>query len=87
MNNYNPDTRFSSIDHMGRYAFGNQPAITKWNLARFAECLLTLINPKKDEALKMATEIIDKFDKIYEEKWFDRSGSFRGYPESDQTNA
>ena len=70
MNNYNPDTRFSSIDHMGRYAFGNQPAITKWNLARFAECLLTLINPKKDESVKIATEVIDKFDRQYEEKWF-----------------
>ena len=70
MNNYNPDTCFSSIDHMGRYAFGNQPAITKWNLARFAECLLILINPKKDEAVKIATEVIDKFDKQYEKKWF-----------------
>ncbi len=70
MDSYNPGTCFSSIDHMGRYAYGNQPAITKWNLARFAECLLTLINPKKDDAMKMATELIDKFDKIYEEKWF-----------------
>ena len=70
MNNYNPDTCFSSIDHMRRYAFGNQPAITKWNLARFAECLLILINPKKDEAIKIATEVIDKFDKQYEKKWF-----------------
>ena len=70
MNNYNPDTCFSSIDHMGRYAFGNQPAITKWNLARFAECLLTLINPKKDESVKIATEVINKFDRQYEEKWF-----------------
>ena len=70
MNNYNPDTCFSSIDRMGRYAFGNQPAITKWNLARFAECLLTLINPKKDESVKIATEVIDKFDRQYEEKWF-----------------
>ena len=70
MNNYNPDTCFSSIDHMGRYAFGNQPAITKWNLARFAECLLTLINPKKDESVKIAKEVIDKFDRQYEEKWF-----------------
>ncbi len=71
MDSYNLGTCFSSIDHMGRYAYGNQPAIAKWNLARFAECLLTLINPKKDEALKMATELIDKFDKIYEEKWLD----------------
>ena len=71
MDSYNLGTCFSSIDHMGRYAYGNQPAIAKWNLARFAECLLTLINPKKDVALKMATELIDNFDKIYEEKWFD----------------
>jgi len=71
MDSYNLGTCFSSIDHVGRYAYGNQPAITKWNLARFAECLLTLINPKKDVALKMATELIDNFDKIYEEKWFD----------------
>ena len=71
MDSYNLDTCFSSIDHMGRYAYGNQPAIAKWNLARFAECLLILINPKKDDALKMATELIDLFDKIYEEKWFD----------------
>ena len=69
MDNYNPDTCFSSIDHMGRYAYGNQPAITKWNLARFAECLLSLINPKKDEALKKATDLINKFDKKYEERW------------------
>ena len=48
MDSYNLGTCFSSIDHMGRYAYGNQPAITKWNLARFAECLLTLINLNKD---------------------------------------
>ena len=78
MDSYNLGTCFSSIDHMGRYAYGNQPAITKWNLARFAECLLTLINPKKDDALKMATELIDKFDKIYEEKWFNMMKSKLG---------
>ncbi len=70
MDSYNPDTCFSSIDHMGRYAYGNQPAITKWNLTRFAECLLPLINPKNDEAVKIATEVIDQFDKQFEEKWF-----------------
>ena len=78
MDSYNLGTCFSSIDHMGRYAYGNQPAITKWNLARFAECLLTLINPNKDDALKMATELIDKFDKIYEEKWFNMMKSKLG---------
>ena len=70
MDVYNPNTCFSSIDHMGRYAYGNQPDIAKWNLARFAECLLPFINPKKDEAIKIATELINKFDKKYEEKWF-----------------
>ena len=70
MDSYNPDTCFSSIDHMGRYAYGNQPAITKWNLTRFAECLLPLINPKNDEAVKIATKVIDQFDKKYNEKWF-----------------
>ena len=68
---------------MGRYAYGNQPAITKWNLARFAECLLTLINPKKDDSLKMATELIDKFDKIYEEKWFNMMKSIKRFVELD----
>ena len=63
---------------MGRYAYGNQPAIAKWNLARFAECLLTLINPKKDDALKIATELIDKFDKIYEKKWLNMMKSKLG---------
>ena len=84
MDSYNLGTCFSSIDHMGRYAYGNQPAITKWNLARFAESLLTLLNPKKDEALKMATELIDKFDKIYEEKWFNMMKNKMGLIDNDK---
>ena len=43
MDTYDPKTVFSSIDHQGRYAYCNQPIITKWNLARFAECLIPLI--------------------------------------------
>ena len=45
MNNYNPDTVFSSIDRYGRYSFMNQRSIGKWNIARFAETLIVLINP------------------------------------------
>ena len=49
MDTYDPKTVFSSIDQMGRYAYCNQPVITKWNLSRFAECLIPLIdkNQKK----------------------------------------
>jgi len=61
MESYNPRTVFSSIDHHGRYAFGNQPAIARWNLARFAECLLPLIDSKPDTAIRRATEVMKDF--------------------------
>ena len=66
---YDPKTVFSSIDKFGRYAFSNQPPITKWNLARFAECLIPLINTDENKAIETATEVIDNFQNIYEEKW------------------
>ena len=69
MDVYNPETVFSSIDQQGRYAFSNQPKIIKWNLARFAECIITLIDDNKDKAIEVATETINSFEKIYEEKW------------------
>ena len=69
MDTYDPQTVFSSIDELGRYAYFNQPSITKWNLARFAECLIPLINPNKDKAIEIATEVINSFDKNYETKW------------------
>ena len=69
MDTYNPKTVFSSIDKFGRYSFSNQPPITKWNLARFAECLIPLIHKDENEAIKIATEKIDNFQKIYETKW------------------
>jgi len=69
MDYYNPKTVFSSIDKYGRYSFSNQPPITKWNLARFAECLIPLIDKEEDKAIKIATEVIDNFQNIYENKW------------------
>ena len=69
MDTYDPKTVFSSIDQMGRYAYCNQPVITKWNLARFAECLIPLIDKDQDKAIQVATETIDSFEKKYEEKW------------------
>ena len=69
MDHYDPKTVFSSIDKFGRYSFSNQPPITKWNLARLAECLIPLIDKNEDQAIKIATEIIDNFQNIYEIKW------------------
>ena len=69
MNTYDPKTVFSSIDQLGRYAYDNQPKITKWNLTRFAECLIPLIHKNEDEAIKLATEALDRFEQNYETKW------------------
>ncbi|WP_072090152.1 protein adenylyltransferase SelO [Candidatus Pelagibacter communis] len=69
MDHYDPKTVFSSIDKFGRYSFSNQPPITKWNLARLAECLIPLIHKNEDTAVKIATETIDNFQNIYETKW------------------
>tara|TARA_A100001015_G_C14987189_1_gene712122 strand:+ start:208 stop:1662 length:1455 start_codon:yes stop_codon:yes gene_type:complete len=69
MDRYDPKTVYSSIDRMGRYAYCNQPVITKWNLARFAESLIPLIDSDQNKAIKIATEIIGSFEKKYETKW------------------
>ena len=69
MDTYDPKTVFSSIDQTGRYAYCNQPVITKWNLARFADCLIPLIDNDQQKAIKIATETINSFEKKYEEKW------------------
>ena len=87
MDTYDPKTVFSSIDQMGRYAYCNQPIITKWNLSRFAECLIPLIDKNQNKAIQMVTEIIDSFEKKYEEKWLnmmrDKLGLF-GIDEKDK---
>jgi serine/tyrosine/threonine adenylyltransferase len=62
---YDPRTVFSSIDHQGRYAFGNQPAIAQWNLARLAEALLPLIDGDNERAVQAATEVVNEFPALY----------------------
>jgi uncharacterized protein YdiU (UPF0061 family) len=69
MDQYHPQTVFSSIDQNGRYSYNNQPRITKWNLARFAECIIPLIDQDEQKAISIATETINSFEKLYEEKW------------------
>jgi len=61
MDAYHPGTVFSSIDQMGRYAFGNQPQIALWNLARLAECLVPLLAPQQDQAIAEAQSVLGRF--------------------------
>ena len=61
MDSYDPRTVFSSIDQGGRYGYANQPVIAHWNLARFAETLLFLIDPVPDKAVGLATEVLEPF--------------------------
>jgi uncharacterized protein YdiU (UPF0061 family) len=69
MDAYDPATVFSSIDHYGRYAYGNQPAIAQWNLARLAEALLPLLDDDAERALALATEAVREFAPAYESAW------------------
>ncbi len=69
MEAYDPATVFSSIDQQGRYAFGNQPHIARWNLARFAEALLTLIDEDEKQAIALASGVINDFPKLYLHHW------------------
>ena len=66
MEAYDPATVFSSIDHHGRYAYGNQPAIAQWNMARLAEALLPLIDADAERAVARATEALSEFVPAYE---------------------
>ena len=87
MDEYNPETVFSSIDQNGRYAFSNQPKIIKWNLTRFAECIIPFIDDNKDKAVEITTETMNTFEEKYKNKWLnmmrDKLGLF-GEDSNDQ---
>jgi uncharacterized protein YdiU (UPF0061 family) len=70
MDAYDPGTVFSSIDHRGRYAYANQPNIAQWNLARFAETLLPILDNDTEKATEMAEEALHGFEALYKDKWF-----------------
>ncbi|MCV7225582.1 protein adenylyltransferase SelO [Mycolicibacterium komossense] len=69
MDGYDPGTVFSSIDRDGRYAYRNQPAAAQWNLARFAESLLPLLDDDAERAVAMATESLRTFPEQYQHAW------------------
>ncbi|NDI35024.1 protein adenylyltransferase SelO [Chengkuizengella sediminis] len=69
MDYYDPGTVFSSIDSQGRYAYGNQPYIGGWNLARFAETLLPLLHVNHEQAIILAQDAISDFNELYHNNW------------------
>jgi uncharacterized protein YdiU (UPF0061 family) len=69
MDAFDPATVYSSIDHAGRYAYGNQPVVAQWNLARLAETLLPLVDPDKDAAVDKATTVLQSFPERYGNHW------------------
>jgi uncharacterized protein YdiU (UPF0061 family) len=74
MDAYDPATVFSYIDRRGRYAYGNQPAIMQWNLARLAETLLPLIDADADAAIERATAAVQEIPARYGEHWLQGFG-------------
>jgi serine/tyrosine/threonine adenylyltransferase len=71
MDRYDPATVFSSIDHGGRYAYGNQPSIAQWNLARLAEAMLPLFDTDTDRAIERATAALERFPDLFEQHWLE----------------
>jgi serine/tyrosine/threonine adenylyltransferase len=69
MDVFDPATVFSSIDHAGRYAYGNQPPIAQWNLARLAETLLPLFHAEAEPGIAAATEVLQSFPSRYHGYW------------------
>jgi uncharacterized protein YdiU (UPF0061 family) len=66
LDEFDPGKKFSSIDHGGRYAFGNQPRIAGWNVARLAETILPLFSDDEERAVRLATGAVDRFAAAFE---------------------
>ncbi|WP_461124549.1 protein adenylyltransferase SelO [Saccharothrix stipae] len=69
MEAFDPATVYSSIDHGGRYAYGNQPRVAEWNLARLAEALLPLFADDEEQAIALAVEALGTFRGRYDDSW------------------
>jgi len=69
MDRYDPRTVYSSIDHGGRYAFGNQPMIGQWNIARLAEAMLAILDENQDKAVEAANAAVGRFMERFQEHW------------------
>jgi uncharacterized protein YdiU (UPF0061 family) len=69
MDHYDPDTVFSSIDRHGRYAYGKQPEIARWNLARLAEAMIPLLHEDEKIAVDLANEALGSFEQRFQGHW------------------
>jgi uncharacterized protein YdiU (UPF0061 family) len=83
MDAFHPACVFSSIDRHGRYAWGQQPTIAQWNLTRFAETLLPLIDNDKDHAVALAEEALKAFFPQFEQGYLERFSAKFGLARSD----
>jgi uncharacterized protein YdiU (UPF0061 family) len=79
---FDPTTVFSSIDHGGRYAYGNQPGIGEWNLARLAEAMLPLFDTDQDRAIELATDALGRYRHQYAQAWSTGMRAKLGLPDS-----
>jgi uncharacterized protein YdiU (UPF0061 family) len=78
---YDPATVFSSIDEAGRYAYGNQPLVAEWNLARLAEALLPLLHDDEEQAVALAVEALGGFRRQYLASWYAGMRAKLGLPD------
>lgn len=69
MDRFDPATVFSSIDHGGRYAYGNQPMIGQWNMARFAEAIAPLVDADPEKSVPLLVEVLKTFPDRYDSYW------------------
>jgi uncharacterized protein YdiU (UPF0061 family) len=78
---FDPATVYSSIDHGGRYAYGNQPIVAEWDLARLAEALLPLLHEDQEQAIALAVESLGAFRPQYNAAWSAGMRAKLGLPE------
>lgn len=83
MDRFHPETTFSSIDRNKRYAFGKQPSITHWNMARLAEALLPILNADEEQALDLANGAIQSFPDLFQSHWLGVMSAKLGLTDSD----
>lgn len=81
MDAFDPATVYSSIDDLGRYAYGNQPVVAEWNLARFAETLLPLLDDEQEQAIALAEESLGRFSAQYSAAWLAGQRTKLGLPD------
>ena len=87
MDAYDPATVFSSIDQQGRYAYGNQPRIAQWGLARFAETLVPVMDESQEKAVDAANEVLESFPDVYRDHWMTGMRAKLGLVASEEEDA